>query len=129
MLQAAKAAKAEEQKRDEGLGMGLRESDLTVYGTQTATPGQLDRHCPQARSATTRKIPGAPSAARFFKLAAAALTCSQGYANARQSAPAGRSLLQAGDVRQETAALDFGVATPAVSDGRDGTPPQALQLC
>lgn len=83
----------------------------------------------QTRSATTRKIPAAPSAAGFLKLAAAALTCSQGYANARQSAPAGRSLLQAGDVRQETAALDFGVATPAVSDGRDGTPSQALQLC
>jgi hypothetical protein len=90
---------------------------------------QLARSGAQTRSATTRKMAGALSAASFFKLAAAALICGQGCANARQSAPAGRSLLQAGDARQETVASGFGVATPAASDGRDSTPPQALQMC
>ncbi len=78
------------------------------------------------KASTLTWFPGALSAPTFFVVGGAALTGRQRYANARQSAPAGRNLELAGGIRQENATLDVRVAAPAVPDDGPGSPSQAL---
>ena len=81
----------------------------------------LDRPCPEKVSRPVAQRDFVPQCSK-------PLTSCQGYANARQSAPAGRSLKQAGNVRQEITMLDVRVATPAVLAEGDSAPTQALQV-